>query len=138
MVWNDCLEKNDAIKSQRDIGKAKSLIEMAQDRISFFDNIEKKNYNVMFENLYSSLIEYLHAIIIMDGYKVKNHVCLGHYIREIMKREDLFNLFDDCRFKRNSLVYYGNQMEKEIALESVRRIKRLIDDIKAFLPNVKF
>jgi len=45
----------------------------------------------------------------------------------------LFRIFDDCRFKRNSLVYYGRKMDFETAKEAVKRCKELIKEINKML-----
>lgn len=80
--WNDCLESNSSIKITPDKGKAKSLIETARERIEYSNrDINEKNANYIFEGYYSSILEILHALVLMDGYKVNNHICLG-YISE--------------------------------------------------------
>ena len=95
--------------------------------------IDEKNANYIFEDYYSSLLEMLHAIVLLDGYKVDNHICLGYYLRDIFKREDLFRIFDDCRFKRNSLIYYGTRMDFEIAKDAIEKGKKLCKEFEKIL-----
>ena len=128
--WNDCLYSNSSIKITPDKGKAKSLIETAKERIeSSNKDINEKNANYIFEDYYSSILEILHAIILFEGYKVNNHICLGYYIKEVTRREDLFRIFDDCRFKRNSLVYYGKRMDFDIAKLAIEKAKKLFKEL---------
>jgi hypothetical protein len=39
-------------------------------------------------------------------------------------------MFDDLRYKRNSLTYYGNKMEFELAKSAITAAKNLIKEIK--------
>ena len=132
--WAECITCNSAIKITPDKEKAASLIETAESRIQVSTKeLTEKNANFVFEDYYSSILELVHSLVILDGYKVNNHICLGYYIRDILKNDDLFRLFDDCRFKRNSLVYYGKRMDFETAKDSVEKAKRLVKELKSII-----
>ena len=129
--WDECVNYNSSIKVTPDKEKSKSLIETAEERIDFSAReLTGKNANYIFEGYYSSILELLHALVLLEGYKVNNHVCLGYYLRDILKNDELFRLFDDCRFKRNSLVYYGKRMDFETAKEAIKKVKKLINELK--------
>lgn len=127
--WNECLEKNNAIKISPDKAKAKSLLETARERIGFIGKIklEELNANFVFENYYSSLLEMMHAMVILKGFKVDNHICLGYYLRDVLRREELFRIFDDSRYKRNNLIYYGRKMNFETAVHIINKMKMLFE-----------
>lgn len=124
--WNDCLGKFSAKKITPDIHRAISLRETAHERINLITDITKKNSNFVFEDYYTSLLELLQAKTFCEGYNVLNHICLGFYIRDILKDDYSFLVFDDLRYKRNSLTYYGIRMEFETALEAINKCKKLI------------
>ena len=129
--WDECVNYNSSIKVTPDKEKSKSLIETAEERIDFSAReLTEKNANYIFEGYYSSILELLHALVLLEGYKVNNHVCLGYYLRDVLKNDELFRLFDDCRFKRNSLVYYGKRMDFETAKEAIKKVKKLINELK--------
>lgn len=128
--WNDCVESNSALKVSPDKSRAKSLIETAEERISLVKEINEKNCNFIFEDHYTSILELLQALIISKGYKIMNHVCLGYYLRDVLKRGDLFIIFDDLRFKRNSLTYYGKRMDFETAKTSIEKCRNLMTELK--------
>ena len=129
--WGECLNYSSAIKITPDKEKAASLIETAEERISAsLRELTGKNANYIFEDYYSSILELIHALVLVKGYKVNNHLCLGYYLRDVLKNDELFRLFDDCRFKRNSLVYYGKRMDFETAKDSIEKAKRLIKELK--------
>ena len=75
----------------------------------------------------------MHAVALMHGFKIKNHVCIGFYIRDVISRGDLFRVFDDLRYKRNSLTYYGQKMDFDTAKMAIIGSKRLIEKIKNFI-----
>ena len=127
--WNDCLTNKSAKTITPDIKRAKSLIETANERIGLIKEINEKNCNFVFEDYYTSILELLQAITFKKGYNILNHVCLGFYLRDILKREDLFILFDDVRFKRNSLTYYGSRMEFETAKQAIDKCKKIIQNL---------
>lgn len=127
--WEDCLE-NSAVKISPDNKRAESLIETAEERLNLIKEITEKNSNFVFEDYYTSVLELLQAIVLKQGYKLSNHVCLGFYLRDFLKREDLFRLFDDLRYKRNSLTYYGKRMDFETSKKAVEDSKRLIKELK--------
>ncbi len=136
--WNDCLENNTAVKVSPDRERAISLIETAEERISLIKEINAKNCNFIFEDYYTSVLELLQAIVILDGYKIINHICLGYYLRDILKRSDLYLIFDDLRYKRNSLTYYGKRMDFKTAKQSIKKCERLIRELKNQKNNKPF
>ena len=132
--WGECLDYSSAIKITPDKEKSASLIEIAEDRIiSSLRELNEKNANYVFEDYYSSILELLHALVLLDGYKVNNHICLGYYLRDVLKNDEMFRLFDDCRFKRNSLVYYGKRMDIETAKDAIEKAKKLMNKLKSII-----
>ncbi len=128
--WNDCLTNKSAKAITPDIKRAESLIETAKERISLIKGINEKNCNFVFEDYYTSTLELLQAKAFKEGFNIINHICLGFYLRDILKREDLFILFDDVRFKRNSLTYYGSRMEFEVAKQAIDKCKKIIKELQ--------
>ncbi len=128
--WDDCLLNKSAKTITPDIQRAESLIETANERISLIKEINEKNSNFIFEDYYTSLFELLQATAFKKGFNILNHICLGYYLRDILKREDLFILFDDLRYKRNSLTYYGNRMGYETAKQAIEKCKKIIKELK--------
>jgi len=128
--WNDCLINKSAKTITPDIKRAESLIETAKERIVLIKEINEKNCNFVFEDYYTSLLELLQAMTFKKGYNILNHVCLGFYLRDVLKREDLYLLFEDLRFKRNSLTYYGSRMDYETAKQAINKCQKIIKEFK--------
>ncbi len=124
--WNDCLISHAAKTVSPDLQRAESLIETAQARIDLICDVNEKNCNFVFEDYYTSLIEFLQAKTFKKGFNILNHICLGYYLRDILKKEELYVLFDDVRYKRNSLTYYGTRMDFETAKVAIESCKEII------------
>ncbi|MFH2020884.1 MAG: hypothetical protein ABIJ34_05690 [archaeon] len=131
--WNDCMASNNARNISPDIIRAKSLVETSMQRIGLITLINQKNCNFVFEDYYTSIIELIQAMTFKKGFNISNHVCLGYYLRDVLKREDLYLAFDDVRFKRNSLTYYGKRMEYDTAKIAIDKCKLLIREIEKHL-----
>lgn len=130
IAWDDCLTKKSARETTPDISRAKSLIDTAKERISLIKEINELNCNFVFEDYYTSLLELLQAMAFKQGLNISNHICLGFYLRDVLKREDIFLLFDDVRFKRNSLTYYGSRMDFVTAMQAIEKCKRIIKEFE--------
>ena len=131
--WIDCIEGRSAVKVSPDKARAKSLIETANERINIISSINEKNCNFVFEDYYTSIMELLQSLIILNGYNITNHICLGYYIRDILNKEELYILFDDIGYKRNSLTYYGKRMDFDTAINTIKKCKKLINGIKILI-----
>ncbi len=131
--WMECIETNSVKEITPDIQRSNSLIETAEDRINLIQEINEKNCNFVFEDYYTSLLEVLQALVLRKGYLILNHLCLGYYLRDVLKRDDLYMIFDDLRYKRNSLTYYGNKMDFETAKQTIEKCKKAINEIKNIL-----
>ncbi len=128
--WNNCITNKTAKIITPDVRRADSLKETANERISLIKEINERNCNFVFEDYYTSLLELLQAITFREGYNILNHLCLGFYLRDVLKREDLFLIFDDLRYKRNSLTYYGSRMDFETAKHAIEKCKRIIKEVQ--------
>jgi len=131
--WKDCLDNQSARITTPDLKRANSLIKTANKRISLIKEINKENCNFVFEDYYTSILELLQALTFIKGFNISNHICLGFYLKEILKREDLYMIFNDLRYKRNSLIYYGDEMDFETTKQTIEKSKKLIKEIKKLL-----
>lgn len=137
--WDECIEANSSVRRAPNISKVKSLIDTAIGRIDYVskNELNENSINYVFEDYYSSLSEFMHALVILKGYNVYNHICLGFFLRDVINRQDLFRLFDDCRTKRNSLVYYGKKMDFETATSVIEKAKKLIEELDKIIQELQ-
>ena len=131
--WEDCIDSCSSINISQDRAKAKSLRETAKERVEYLKEatVKDTNANYIFESYYTSILELLHAILITNRFKVKNHICLGFYLRDILKKDELYRLFDDLRYKRNSLTYYGMRMDFVTAKNAIGKSEKLFKKLNS-------
>lgn len=77
----------------------------------------------------------LQALAFRQGFNILNHLCLGYYLRDVLELDELYAIFDDLRYKRNSLTYYGNRMDYETARQAIEKCKELVRKIKSYLKD---
>jgi hypothetical protein len=130
--WSDCIELNKSRKVSPDHAKARSLVETAHERLAFANaqSVTEQSANFIFENMYSSLLEVIHAHCVQQGFNVTNHLCIGFFLRDVLKRDDIYRKFDTCRYRRNGIVYYGKRMDFETAKESIALVRLLIKELQ--------
>lgn len=131
-TWQECLVTHASLNIRPDTAKATALLDTILGRNKYLATqaITEESANYIFEGYYTSATELSHVILLVHGYKVLNHICLGYYFRDVLKREDVFRLFDECRIKRNALVYEGRKMKFEIANDAIETSRRLIDELQ--------
>jgi hypothetical protein len=118
-------------------GKSKSSYGISRGRINYLRDHELKeeNANYIFEGLCSSALEMLHALITLDGYKVKRYSHLGYYLTDVIKNRELSSYFSYCIKKRNSLIFYGEKMSFETAKEAIKTCIKLIRGLQKLLED---
>ena len=132
--WKDCLANHYSIKTFTDRSRIKSLTETASHRIKYINkDLNENTTNYIFEDYYTSILETIEALTLSQGYKILNHICLGMFLKNILKNENLFWIFNELRFKRNSLIYYGKRMTFEDAKLSIEKSKKLFDELNILL-----
>ena len=130
IIWCSlCWSTIQASNTNTDYSCWTPIIETAKERISLITEITEKNCNFVFEDYYTSLLELLQAIAFTQGHNIQNHICVGFYLKDILKRDDLSQIFDDIRYKRNSLTYYGRRMDYETAKWAIEKCKKIIKEL---------
>lgn len=130
MDLEECWRK-DLIKKTR-INKEliKSLMEMSDIKETTVKTagLTEKNISAYVSLAYDSLREILEAICISHGYKVLSHICIGEFLKSLVKEFD-YTEFDRLRYVRNSINYYGVKIDfqqgKDI-IEKIFRMKRIL------------
>ncbi len=123
MDLDDCHRKGLIKKTTIDKSLAASLIEMSniKEKAVLSAKINEENVSAYVSLAYDSLREILEVLCILRGYKVLSHLCIGELLR---KELDDFNYedFDRLRYIRNSINYYGEQVDFEQGKEIIDKI----------------
>lgn len=123
----------DTFKISKSPVMAKSLLEMAKERLGDIDK-NSKTYKIV-EEYYEIIKELITALMYSDGFKTLSHKSLIYYLensyKEFNKAE--ITLVDELRKLRNNIVYYGQKIEKDFLInkekEIISIIKKLFETI---------
>jgi predicted alpha/beta hydrolase family esterase len=139
MDFNECLKKRIAKGVAEDKELIASLIKTSQNK---FDSEKKLELTEVTSNskislLYDSLRELLEALAIKNGYKIYNHECYTHFLKEILNESIKGDEFDELRKIRNSINYYAKDVTVNEAKDILGRITKLREEILNLLLKIK-
>ena len=135
MDWKECNEKRFVKDVSPDNDLAISLLKSSQKKSETasrigLDDVTAASKITLY---YDSLREILEAVAIRKGFKIYNHDCYCAFLKEILREEELGELFDKARKIRNSINYYGKDIKSKEAEEIIQDIIMLIEKTKRIL-----
>jgi hypothetical protein len=132
MDWKECNEKRYIKKISEDKELVSSLLKSSQKKFETASRIELDDVTAAskISLYYDCLREILEAIAIKNGYKIYNHDCYCAFLKEILKQDELGELFDKARKIRNGINYYGKDIKTKEAGEIISETIRLIKKVK--------
>ena len=133
MRWQDFIDEKKVKKTNKDLSKTKSLVNMSDNLIKLFSkiDIDESTSSAVFVNYYEALRQIVEAVATINGFKVYSHEALTSFLSEILKEDLISNKFDRFRFLRNGVNYYGEQIEVELSKESKTDILNIIKILKS-------
>ncbi len=136
--WNDCKELSFSKTADIDASLIISILESAKDRKTTADivPINETTKETVFTLFYDSLREYLEVIALKKGYKIYNHDCFYHFLREEMFLLSFAELFNSLRLLRNKINYYGKKLSLDRALEAIHLAKKMIEEVKTLEASI--
>ena len=122
MNFNTKIKNNKVKIIKPDRLRANSLIRSSIEALKTANNIPltKENSKTIFRELYEALREYSEAIGYYHGYKFLDYESIGYFINDKLNDKDTFINFDRFRRLRNSINYYG----EDINISTVRDAKK--------------
>jgi len=125
------------IKISPDKEKAKSMLEMAENRIKFLGKPIDFPPTIKSENYYEIIKELLSAFLLTQGLKTVGEYAHKELIEESgrlnLLEESKLLIIDDLRIKRNKSSYEGKEIEKEYLDNHEKELKTIIENIKLSL-----
>ena len=127
MNWNTCLRQKEAKPIKPDLEMATSLEKTSANKTFSSQLLELKEETVASKISlhYDSVRELLEAIALRKGFKIYNHVCYTGFLKEILKKMELAEEFDELRIIRNDINYYGKEVSIIEAKEVLKRLENL-------------
>jgi uncharacterized protein YutE (UPF0331/DUF86 family) len=132
MDWRDCCKKLLAKEISPDLNLVKSLISSSENKnkTQGLLPLNKETASSKVSLSYDALRQLLEALAIKENYKIYNHECYTSFLKEIVKKSELGDRFESLRKIRNSINYYGKELNEEEAKETLEKINSLIEKIK--------
>ncbi len=129
MTWEECIEENIIKKISYDHNLYNSLKEIASMKIESSKILPKKFFIIKITLLYDALREYLEMLALKHNYKIYNHECYVHFLKEILKKDYEAKLFNKIRIIRNKINYYGIKISEKESESILKEINLLIEKI---------
>ncbi len=113
-TYNSCLENAKILEKNIDPELIKSLKNLAEQEISFINDIIKQtnkqsnNWTFIFRDYYEALRNLIEAYLLIKGIKSNNHQCKNAYICQKYPELILdWEFLETIRLKRNKINYEG-------------------------------
>ena len=127
MEFEDFIKNGQARTASKDTALAKALIKNTKKDLEFLNGLEinENSSRKIMSNYYEALRSILEAISAIDGYKIYSHEAFTYFLKK-KQEETLAIKFDRFRKIRNSINYYGEDIDVEEVRENVKEIESMI------------
>ena len=135
MEWSHCSAMF-IRKVETDPAKVKAIINAAELRLKYLENVALNRDNVSFivEGYYEAIKELLVALLLSHGLRSKNHQCLiSYFYHTYTKYEAEAHLISQMSYLRNRLDYYGEPIELEFYEKNKQEFGSIINLIKKLI-----
>lgn len=135
MDWEQCIRQELVRKVSKNSELSKSLRKTANDRIKEYAEkclITDKNARFIVEEYYEAIMEFMHSLLALHGFKCYSHECAIEFLREFYskrfsKSEIIF--LHRLRMLRNDIKYEGRLINKSDAEKWVRDAQRILNKL---------
>ncbi|MFT4309188.1 MAG: hypothetical protein ACMXYL_01735 [Candidatus Woesearchaeota archaeon] len=135
MNFNTKLRRKKIKIIKPDILRANSLVKSSIEALNTANSIplSDESSKTVFRELYESLREYSEAIGYLHGYKFMDHESIGYFINEKLDEENVYVHFDRFRKIRNSINYYGEDIDISTVKDAKKRVPLMIKSLSKHL-----
>ena len=133
--WQSCMNSLTAKRIRPDEGKIKSLLKASKRKLESEERLEMDEVTSTskFSLAYESLRELLEALAIKNGYKIYNHECYTHFLKEVLNQSEKGDDFDVIRKVRNGVNYYAKELTPQQAEKIIKQAKELRNFVNKLL-----
>lgn len=131
--WTECSDKKLIKEAKADEFLIASLIKSSVKKMESCQRLglDETTAASKISLAYDSLREMLEALALKQGFKVYNHECFCAFLKTVLKEYLLAEDFDRFRKIRNSVNYYGKDIEVKEAKAVVAGIGKLRKEIES-------
>ncbi len=129
--WNLCIKQREVKEITPDEEMVQSLIKTSANKTFSADALELREETAAakISLSYDSVRELLEAVSLNKGFKIYNHVCYTAFVKEVLKKEELAEEFDELRLIRNDINYYGKDVSVSESKQIIHRLQTLRNKI---------
>ena len=127
-------------KASPDMLRAKSLVEEAERRKKFLDELLEKirmkdeNANYFIESSYDILISLIRAKLLSEGFSSSGkgaHEAEVSFMRKLGFPEKDVRFMNDLRYYRNGILYYGKKFDADYSKKVLDFLNKMFAKLKA-------
>jgi len=127
----------DIFKIRKDFDRAKSIFEIAKDRVGLIKIYPKEKIYKIIEEYYELIKELILSLMYLEGCKTLSHIKMIEWFGE---KYNLFSereikLIDTLRKLRNGTLYYGEKVNAIFLTNNEKEIKNLVNKLIDFVAN---
>lgn len=137
MDWLECNKKRIVKEVSPDREMMSSLLQTSNNKLASEEKLgmDEITASSKVSLAYDSLREVLEALSLEEGYKIYNHECYVAFLKEIKKKGELAEDFDEIRIVRNDINYYGKDISVEEAEDLIKKVRKLRGDVIKLFEN---
>tara|TARA_Y100000310_G_scaffold338021_1_gene426576 strand:+ start:2785 stop:3195 length:411 start_codon:yes stop_codon:yes gene_type:complete len=130
--WEESIKEGKVIKITPNLERSSSLKQSSLKLLNIINKINLDNENGFFfiTNYYDIILEVMHSLMFKKGYNVLDHLSIGYYIKDILKNQEIFELFNKYRKIRNNIIYYGKSIDTETSKQAIKDLQELYEFVK--------
>ncbi len=133
MDWMSCNKKRLVKEVKKDANQIKALLEVSEMKLKSANTLPIEHHYAKITLLYDVLRSILECVALEKGYKIYNHECYTHFLKELLGYSSLADRFDKLRKIRNGINYYGKEISQEEGEDIISRLIGIIDESKSLL-----
>ncbi len=130
MDLENCKKRGLVKEVNVDLNRMKSLLKVAKNKEKASDILPEEFLESKISLLYDALRMILEYLALKENFKIYNHECYVSFLKEVLNESRLGDKFDDFRKIRNSINYYGKELDNDEAREILLQMKDFIKKIK--------
>lgn len=133
--WEGCKAQGFAKKVGQDSNKIQDIIDSANNRekTAKLLPINETTKETVISLLYDVLRELLEALALKNGFKIYNHECYASFLKSFINDDNFSLEFNSMRLLRNSINYYGKEIQLSDANIIFLKLGKLIKKAKVLL-----
>ena len=124
-------------KIRKDIERAKSIFEIAKDRLNLIKIYPKEKIYKIIEEYYESIKELIISYMYFEGFKILSHIKMIEWFaqkNQILSETEI-RLIDNLRKLRNGTLYYGEKVNKIFLDNNEKNIKEITKKLVKFIED---